>query len=277
MSEPLLRERLPSNVPRPKSWCRIENPLVWSTPVRAGKAGSGLAGSLFWRRNEVWFSDNCLVATIFVLWLFMNVGLFTQGIRYVRMDFFPLDNEGPDFAVVLTYIGRGFGRTLLLNCALVVTPMTRALVHILRRSWINILMPLDDATRAHKTLGYAITVGAFGHASCLFCVYVLRWTNPDMWVGGIFGLKTTFGTGLALLATLAVIFIGSLACVRRTSNFEIFWISHHFLWHFTLFFFYTETREESQTLYTVSLLFRKYFFCIVDLRPEMQSIARNCM
>ena len=152
----------------------------------------------------MWFSDNCLVATIFVLWVLLNVGLFTQGIRYVRLGLFPLDNEGPKLAEVLTYIGRGFGRTLLLNCSLVVTPMTRALVHALRRTWLNVLMPFDDATRAHKTLGYAITVGAIGHATCLFSVYFLRWSNEEMWAGGIFGLKTTFVTGISLVATLTV-------------------------------------------------------------------------
>ena len=35
--------------------------------------------------------------------------------RYVRNNFFAADNMPPEAAVILTYIGRGFGRTLLLN------------------------------------------------------------------------------------------------------------------------------------------------------------------
>jgi len=32
----------------------------------------------FWRRSEIWFSDNCLVSTILALWIAVNIGLFTQ-------------------------------------------------------------------------------------------------------------------------------------------------------------------------------------------------------
>ena len=187
----------------------------------------------WWRRSEAWFSDNCLVATIFHTWVALNIALFAQGCRYVRLGLFELDNEGPASAVVLTYMGRGFGRTLLLNCALVVVPMTRIVGDVFRRTWINVLLPLDNAIAAHKLLGYAVTVGALGHAACLFLVYILRWNNPAMWQGGLFGLTTTFITGAALVLVLAVIFIGSLARIRRSARFEMFWLSHQF---FILFY-----------------------------------------
>lgn len=180
-----------------------------------------------WRKWEIWFSDNCIVATIVVFWVALNVGLFAQGCRYVYLGTFETDKSGSKTATALVYIGRGFGRTLLLNCALTIAPMTQLLSEALRKTWLNILLPLDENVRTHKALGYAVAVGAVGHGGCLFSVYCLRWNESGMWEGGTFGLTTTFYTGLLLVLALGAIFVGSLACIRRSNRFEFFWYSHH--------------------------------------------------
>lgn len=123
------------------------NPTVSTASARANRLLSLIYGAhallvRTWRRCEIELSDKCLVMSITFLWACFNVGLFTQGCRYVNDRFYPADNLPPDSAVVLTYIGRGFGRTLLLNGGLILLPTTRFLCDGLRLTWLNILLPL---------------------------------------------------------------------------------------------------------------------------------------
>ena len=67
----------------------------------------------------------------------------------------------------------------------------------------------------------AVVLGAVGHATSLFAVYCLRWNASAMWAGGLFGLTTTFVTGLCLVATTLIIFVGSRPFIRRSGKLAV--------------------------------------------------------
>ena len=154
-----------------------------------------------WVRNEV----------LSTLWIFgywaINIVLFTWAmLRYQA--------AGEHLYV---QIARGFGACLNFNAALIAVPMLRLTLTRIRQSFLGELVPVDDSVRLHALLGEMTVLFGVAHS----VAHVLNLLHA-----GIDPLLPAYVTGWALLAAMALIWIGSREAVRRSQRFELFHVSH---------------------------------------------------
>ncbi|GAU88047.1 hypothetical protein RvY_00816-2 [Ramazzottius varieornatus] len=135
-------------------------------------------------------------------------------------------------------IAKGFGKNLNYQCMLLIIFMCRRTLTLIRGTRIGPYLPIDMAVFAHKVIGYVVGFCALGHwifhmihFRCLADVGVgnfsytdfLFTTKPDIgWIEG--GFVPVLGWPLVFI--YAAIFACSLAVVRRSGLFEVFYFSH---------------------------------------------------
>lgn len=154
-----------------------------------------------WVRNEVlstlWISGYWAINIVLFVWAML---------RYQA--------EG---AHVYVQIARGFGACLNFNAALIAVPMLRLTLTRIRQSFLGELVPVDDAVRLHALLGEMTVLFGVAHS----VAHVLNLLRAD-----IDPLLPAYVTGWALLAAMALIWLGSREAVRRSQRFELFHVSH---------------------------------------------------
>jgi predicted ferric reductase/Ca2+-binding EF-hand superfamily protein len=154
-----------------------------------------------------------VLPAIFVfLWVLATGGVFVHAMLS------GVAANAPDPAA---QIGHALGRCADLNGALILVPMMRRLLTRLRASFLGKVLPIDDAIDFHRIVGHALFFFAIAH-SLAFTVAYLR---GHAMLGALF-THVRGGTGIALLGVFAIMWVCSLAFIRRSSRFELFYFTH---------------------------------------------------
>lgn len=114
------------------------------------------------------------------------------------------------------------GAALNFNGALILVPMLRHLLGIIRQSTIGGLVPVDEAIAFHKLVGHAL----MGFAAVHTVAHLLNYTTlPEAMTFYLF--QTHAGlTGVLLLVVFLVMCVCALEFVRRSGRFELFYFTH---------------------------------------------------
>ncbi|TPX59307.1 hypothetical protein SpCBS45565_g07765 [Spizellomyces sp. 'palustris'] len=163
----------------------------------------------------------------YVFWVILHVGTWIYG-------FYKQKNDAE--LALLNSIGgsvwssRGAGLVLGLDCALLVLPMCRNLISMIRGTRINRIIPFDQNIFFHKCTAYAMLFFTLVHVNAhymnffkvellLFKVLPFRpWQLHYTIYGGV--------TGHIMLVIMFIMYSAAKIQVRQ-KKFELFWYTHH--------------------------------------------------
>ncbi|KAL0875712.1 hypothetical protein Bca101_025417 [Brassica carinata] len=186
---------------------------------------------------------------VLTLWLLINVYLFMW--KYNEFMRNPLYN----ITGRCVCAAKGSAETLKFNMALILVPVCRKTLTMLRSSFLSRMIPFDDNINFHKVIAYAIAFHAVLHTVLhLFCNYPRLSTCPhDMFLkyaGSALGTTQPSYLGLMLTSVsitgvLMIFFMGfsftlAMHYFRRNivklpkpfsvlAGFNAFWYAHHLL------------------------------------------------
>lgn len=132
-------------------------------------------------------------------------------------------------------ISRASAEVLQFDVALILFPVCRTLISLLRESPLNGIIPFDKHITFHKLVGYSLVLFTIIHVAGHWNNF---WQLSSVHGLGVIGwLKFNFLTGpgwsgYVMLITLLVMMVTAIDKARRAS-FERFWYTHHL---FTIFF-----------------------------------------
>jgi predicted ferric reductase len=180
------------------------------------------------------------------LWILGQIGLFAFAyFKEVKRG----DNKANVriFGIYL-YIARGAARCLNFNMAMILIPICRNFLTLLRRvPFLDTIIPFDKHLRFHKVIAWSIVFFTAVHT-------VAHYMNFRKFATKAKSLSeqqlnwTTWGgtTGTIMIAVLALMVTSAADSIRKQA-FELFWYTHH-LW--TVLFFAILTHTQSCILKT---------------------------
>jgi len=207
-----------------------------------------------------WFVNEGPKYIVLLIWIGLNIFLFT--ITYLKFD------EGKQYIYLKhllkgksLQVARGGAAILNFNCMLILIPVCRNLISLLRSKCTflpqNILRLLDKNITFHKVCAYMICLGTALHVGAhMFNVenFTYAWDKKDSLTRKLVGysgdnyldpirnpdgdpvtegIKTVAGvTGVVITLCLILMVTSSTELIRR-SYFEVFWFTHHL---FIIFF-----------------------------------------
>ncbi len=130
-----------------------------------------------------------------------------------------------DFA--LGSAGAALGTCIAFDAAVLLVCVMRRLLTWLRSTWVGRLVPIDHAIGLHKVVGHAVVALAIGHSAVMIATYFTG--HPKGSLETFFLGTNRAWSGCALLAIACVMWLFALSFVRRSSRFELFWLTH-MLW-----------------------------------------------
>lgn len=188
---------------------------IWIAPnedIWARSAGHRLHTASRFRR----FIENRWLPLLFLAgWILANLAIFAAVSAGAGLS--------PHVSLWVR-LGRATGYCINFNGALILIPMMRRLLSWVRASSFGRAIPVDDAIEAHRIVGHALFAFAVAHSVIFVFAYISGHSLSA--VGHLFTSTLRGSTGLALLAIFAIIWVFSLAFIRRTSRFELFYFTH---------------------------------------------------
>jgi predicted ferric reductase/Ca2+-binding EF-hand superfamily protein len=193
----------------------IRSEAIWLAPnedlfARMAESGDTASRSGLYARAR----NRAAPLAFLVLWLALNLALLASFFRHPA-------GSGPPFWMQL---GRTLGLGLNFNGALILIPMMRRLLTRVRASALGRVIPVDHSLAFHRLLGHSLFALGLAHGVCFTLAYAgghALHPVTDLFFGTGKG-----GTGLALLLVFAVMWVFSLAFVRRSKRFELFYFTH---------------------------------------------------
>jgi len=132
-------------------------------------------------------------------------------------------------------IASAAGSVLHIDLAILIFPVCRNLVSIVRRRLLNNIVDLDSVVSLHKLASWSLVFFAYVHSCAYCCGLFMHTVHSGKGIKGFLFANFATGPGLSghlMLLLLNVIAVTSLKGFRRT-KFKIFWSVHHL---FILFF-----------------------------------------
>ena len=126
-------------------------------------------------------------------------------------------------ANALTRTGRALGAAIDFDGALILVPMMRRQLGWLRATWLGVLVPVDSAITFHRIVGHTLFALGVVHATTFVLAYASGHASSPLF--HLFQTQRGLTGGL-LLGVFAVMWFFSLAFVRRSSRFELFYFTH---------------------------------------------------
>jgi len=168
------------------------------------------------RRPSWWAETDWVALTLAVLLLAAHVFTIAMSLR--------LEPAGTNAAWA---VGRALGRCIDLDGALIFFSMMRRTLTWIRATWLGRVLPVDESIALHKLLGHVLFALAWAHTAAFVIAYVdghstMAWFQ-------VFA-SSRGATGAALLVVFAVMWVFSLAFIRRTRHFELFYFTHLLYW-----------------------------------------------
>jgi predicted ferric reductase len=150
-------------------------------------------------------------AVVIVLWVIANGALFVQGLLAASPQ-----------SDVLVQVGHALGRCAAFDGALILLPMMRRLLSRVRASALGRVVPVDEAIDFHRLVGHTLFAVALAHAAAFIVAFARGHVGTPLRAFA----HTRGATGLALLGVFAVMWVFSLAIIRRSRRFELFYLTH---------------------------------------------------
>jgi predicted ferric reductase/Ca2+-binding EF-hand superfamily protein len=178
-----------------------EDLLAWIDEPRSRAPG----------RLARWLEDGPMPALILTMWVFAQL-ILVSGALILSHDANPL-----------TRMGRALGACIDFDGALILVPVMRRQLGWLRSTWLGVLVPVDSANTFHRIVGHTLFALGAAHATAFVLAYASGHASSPL-----FRLAETQRglTGTLLLAVFAVMWFFSLAFVRRSRHFELFYFTH---------------------------------------------------
>jgi predicted ferric reductase/Ca2+-binding EF-hand superfamily protein len=192
-----------------------QSEAIWLAPnedlfARLNAASAAPAGS----RVAGWLRNHWAVVFFCAAWLASNLAILSTFFLHGVTSGAPLWMQ----------LGRTLGLALDFNGALILIPMMRRLLTRVRASFLGRLIPVDHSIAFHRLLGHTLFTLGVAHAACFTLAYAGGHALHP--ISDLF-LTTGRGfTGLALLTVFFVMWLFSLAFVRRSKRFELFYFTH---------------------------------------------------
>jgi NADPH oxidase len=201
--------------------------------------------------NEFNLGEKHLV--VFV-WALSNSALFFFNLM-AFLTIPTLSSHRRDLGITIC-IARAGGACLNLNCGLILLPMCRNVVSMLRSTFLGRYIPFDRNIDFHKMIGWTIVWWSAVHTLAHYVNYMrLEMSRPEAGTAPYFALGSGPGyTGHIISVCLFLMATSALKPVRRT-HFEFFWYTHHLF----IFFF--------------GALFLHGTFCFFKLNPEAGTVC----
>ena len=190
--------------------------VVWLCPAAANvqkvKLSFGLNTLEKLRRGMNFLNNNRSLIVFSLIYLAINIGLFANAMLSYA-------DQGANLYV---QIARGCGACLNFNGALILVPMLRHFLTWLRNSRVGNYVPLDHHIEFHKAIAHIMFLLSIVHTGA----HLLNYQTFDLPVWKSL-IHTNAGlSGLLLLVVFIVMWFFAIDKVKRTSRFEIFYITH---------------------------------------------------
>ncbi|KAF9550960.1 hypothetical protein EC957_010727 [Mortierella hygrophila] len=167
----------------------------------------------------------------FITWFILHVVLFIFGVLRVKDDKNLINLNGPlNYSL---WIARGGGMCLIWDCSIILLPVCRNILRILRVSFLNKLIPVDENIWFHKITAYSILVCTAVHA---ISHYVNIFKMNKLYMAGVPGFTMSGGellykspagvTGHIMLLCMVLMYTTAKQ-TQRNKSFEAFWYTHH--------------------------------------------------
>ncbi|KAF9095227.1 hypothetical protein BGX29_006573 [Mortierella sp. GBA35] len=167
----------------------------------------------------------------FIIWFILHVILFIFGVLRVKNDKNLGNLNGP--LKYSLWIARGGGICLIWDCSIILLPVCRNILRILRVSFLNNLIPIDENIWFHKITAYSIVVctaiHSIGHYVNVYKMNKLH-MEGDPWfpqsAGQVLYKSPAGVTGHIMLLCMVLMYTTAKQSQRHKS-FEAFWYTHH--------------------------------------------------
>ncbi|KAG2334857.1 hypothetical protein Bca52824_006037 [Brassica carinata] len=192
--------------------------------------------------------DNWKRLWVMALWIAVMAGLFTWKFMEYR--------NRPAYQVMgaCVCIAKGAGETLKLNMAIVLLPVCRNTITLLRtKTKLSVAVPFDDNLNFHKVIAIAISIGvglhATSHLACDFPRLIAAdeetykpveqyfGVQPKSYVQFLKSVEVVTGTVMVILMTIAFTLATSWfrrnklkslpEPLKKITGFNAFWYTHH--------------------------------------------------
>ncbi len=120
-------------------------------------------------------------------------------------------------------LGRALGRCIDLDGALILVTMMRRLLTWVRASFLGRFVPTDESIGFHRVVGQTMFALAIAHSAAFAAAFAAGHAPSPVWH---VVLGSRGATGAALLLVFVVMWLFSLAFIRRSSRFELFYFTH---------------------------------------------------
>ena len=173
-------------------------------------AGKGSAPARRRARLRRLAENRWIEITFVTLWAVVNTVLFVSGLL----------GDVPAPPSVWKHLSSAFSTPIALNAALILVPVLRRLLTWVRKTHALRRVPIDEGVRFHRMVGHMLFALASGHGICrLIAVGLVPDVTHEL-------AQASVLTGLAWLTIFAVIWFFSLAWIRQTRHFELFYFTH---------------------------------------------------
>ncbi|KAF9897695.1 hypothetical protein BX616_005137 [Lobosporangium transversale] len=168
----------------------------------------------------------------FIIWFILHVILFIFGVLRVKLNDDLINLNAPlNWSL---WVARGGGMCLIWDCCLILLPVCRNILRILRVSFINKLIPIDENIWFHKITAYSIlfctivhTIGHYVNFYKMDRLYRQNPTGPFNLTAAELLYKSPAGiTGHIMLLCMALMYTTAKQ-TQRHKSFESFWYTHH--------------------------------------------------
>ncbi|HEX7602384.1 MAG TPA: EF-hand domain-containing protein, partial [Polyangiaceae bacterium] len=158
-----------------------------------------------------WLENAWIPTFVIAMWVFAQLMLASAAIV--------LSHE----VNPLTRMGHALGACIDFDGAIILIPMMRRQLGWLRSTWLGVLVPIESAIVFHRIVGHTLFGLGVAHAAAFVLAYASGHSSSP-----IFRLlESQRGlTGALLLGVFAVMWFFSLAFVRRSRHFELFYFTH---------------------------------------------------
>ncbi|KAG0285662.1 hypothetical protein BGZ97_007711 [Linnemannia gamsii] len=167
----------------------------------------------------------------FVTWFILHVILFIFGVLRVKNDANLINLNKPlNYSL---WIARGGGICLIWDCSIILLPVCRNILRILRVSFLNKLIPIDENIWFHKITAYSIVVctaiHSVGHYVNIFKMNKLHMAGDPGFPmsGGQLLYKSPAGVTGHIMLLCMVLMYTTAKQTQRNKSFESFWYTHH--------------------------------------------------
>ncbi|KAL1916966.1 uncharacterized protein VTP21DRAFT_5163 [Calcarisporiella thermophila] len=169
----------------------------------------------------------------YAIWILIHGGLFIFGFFKQKLDkdLALLNSIGPS-----VWTSRGAGLVLAFDLAVILLPVCRNLIRLLRSTRLNRLVDMDENIWFHKVTAWSMLLFTIVHVTAHYINFYIVELRLKALLGSALDIhyKTWAGTTGHLMLLIMLLMYTTAAREIRTTCFEAFWYTHHLAFFFIL-------------------------------------------